>query len=74
MAGNFLHSNAGGLNTETIRGSLFFGPPLRSPDLEGHILGFQCEQAPPGGIEIVKRLQGLLLPNEFEPVSKQILG
>ena len=40
MACNFLHSNAGGLNTETIRGSLFFGPPLRSPDLEGHILGF----------------------------------
>ena len=26
------------------------------------------------GIEIVKRLQGLLLPEEFQPVSKQISG
>ena len=29
---------------------------------------------PPDRIEIVKRLQGLLLPNETWSVSKQILG
>ena len=31
-------------------------------------------KAPPDRIEIVKRLQGLLLPNETWSVSKQILG
>ena len=41
-----------------------FWQRLRSGDLEGHILGFYCAQAPPRGIEIVKRLQGLLLLEE----------
>ena len=55
-------------------GLWLFWQRLRSGDLEGHILGFYCAQAPPRGIEIVKRLQGLLLLEEFQPVSKQISG
>ena len=55
-------------------GLWLFWQRLRSGDLEGHILGFYCAEAPPRGIEIVKRLQGLLLLEEFQPVSKQISG
>ena len=55
-------------------GLWLFWQRLRSGDLEGHILGFYCALAPPRGIEIVKRLQGLLLLEEFQPVSKQISG